>query len=168
MHASTIQLMRDQVRAIYRALTGADLPEIEARAATAPPVSPDAVARQFADLEALARRVPRVTERVPPFSFAPAIDAYDDERELVVEVAVPGVDRDDLTVEVQGDQLVIYGLRAGERAANGRTWYRAEIPRGPFHRALVLPYAVTGEPRVKIEHGLIRIQLAKARKAAKA
>ncbi len=161
MHATTLELMRDQVRAIYRALTGSDLPEPEAAPAGAPDVPLEEVARRFADLEAMARAIPAVTERVPPFSFAPPFDAIDEGRELLVEVAVPGVDRDDLTVERVDDLLIISGVRKGGRAANGRTYLHAEIPRGPFHRVIRLPATATSEPRIEIDRGLIRIHLPK-------
>jgi HSP20 family molecular chaperone IbpA len=121
------------------------------------------VARRFADLEALARTNPTVTERVPPFSFAPPLDAIDDGRELIVELAVAGIDRADVTVEHSGELLVVSGVRSGERAANGRTYLHAEIPRGPFHRVIQLPYPSTSEPRVEVDRGLIRIRLSKSK-----
>jgi HSP20 family molecular chaperone IbpA len=168
MH-TTVELMRDQVRAIYRALTGDEMPEATASEATvsaespdiSPEISMDEVARRFADLEAMARRYPVVTEKVPPFSFAPPIDACDDGQELVIEIAVPGVRQEDVEVTRSGDLLTITGLRNGSRISNGRNYFIAEIPRGPFHRALRLPYAVVSEPRVEIDSGILRIRLAK-------
>lgn len=164
MHPMTIELMRDQVRAIYRALTGEDMPETPAPAPGAPPVPAvpiEEVARRFAALEALARQHPVVVERVPPFSFSPPLDAIDDGRELILELAVPGIDAKDVSVETSGDLLVVHGLRPGERAANGRTYLHAEIPRGPFHRVIELPFAPTTSPRVEIDRGLVRIRIAK-------
>jgi HSP20 family molecular chaperone IbpA len=161
MHPVTLELMRDQVRGIYRALTGSDMPEAEPPA-SAPEVSVDDVARRFAELETLARAIPAVVERVPPFSFAPPLDALEDDRELLIEVAVPGVDKGDVNVERNGDLLVISGVRLGERVANGRSYLHAEIARGPFHRVVRLPSATAGEPRIEVDRGLIRIRLAKA------
>ena len=163
MH-TTVELMRDQVRAIYRALTGDEMPE-----ASEPPdpsagdsdLTMDEVARRFADLEAMARRIPVVTEKVPPFSFAPPVDACDDGQDLVIEIAVPGVRQEDVEVVRSGDLLTITGVRNGSRVSNGRNYFAAEIPRGPFHRALRLPYAVVSEPRVELESGILRISLAK-------
>lgn len=160
----TVELMRDQVRAIYRALTGTDMPDTEQPAeqsAAQSEVSMDEVARRFADLESLARRIPVVVERVPPFSFAPPIDAIDDGHELIIEVSVPGVREEDVSVEREDDLLTISGVRGGSRASNGRSYFLAEIPRGPFHRAVRLPYAIQSEPRMEVERGLIRIHLAK-------
>src|SRR5262249_1948379 len=142
-----------------RALTGVDLPDPPA--SISPDVPIEEVARRFADLDALARLVPAVVERVPPFSFAPPFDAIDEQRELLIELAVPGLDRSDAPVERPDELRVVSGIRSGERAPNGRTYLHAEIPRGPFHRVIRLPFSTTSEPRVEIDRGLIRIHLAK-------
>lgn len=165
MHPTTLSLMRDQVRAIYRAVTGTDMPEASPTtpegAAETPEASVDEVARRFTELEALARSIPAVIERVPPFSFAPPLDALEEERLLLVELALPGVEKGDVSVERTEELLVVSGIRRGERAANGRTYLHAEIPRGPFHRVVRLPYATAGEPRVTLEDGVLRIQLSR-------
>jgi HSP20 family molecular chaperone IbpA len=167
MHPATISLMRDQVRAIYRALTGVDMPEPPASSWRAD-VSIEDVARQFAELEAIARTIPAVAERVPPFSFAPPLDALEEGRELIIEIAVPGIERDDVTVERSDDLLVVSGVRTGERASNGRSYLHAEIPRGPFHRVVKLPYPTRSEPRVHVEGGMIQIRLSRKTAAASA
>ena len=120
------------------------------------------IARRFVDLERLARQVPIVVERVPPFSFQPALDIIDTGNQVLVEVAVPGIQLDDVTVTCTGLALAVSGTRGGERAANGRRYHHAEIPRGPFHRVVPLPCSVAEEARVDVERGLIRIRLNKA------
>jgi len=171
MHASTFELMRDHVRAIYRALTGGDLPEglggeRTETAETAP--SPEEVSSRFMQLDALARTLPQVAERVPPFSFAPPLDAYGNDREIVVEVGVPGIEPGDVSVTLHAGTLVVEGSRDIEGLVNGQTYYRAEIPRGPFRRVLTLPQRTLGEPRVEVERGLIRVRLARPPKVAAA
>jgi HSP20 family molecular chaperone IbpA len=165
MNPATLELMHDQVCAIYRALTGTDLivpeappaPEGEAR------VEDEELNRRFADLEALARRIPSVGERVPPFSFTPPIDVLQEPEALLIEVALPGVERGDVSVERRDGALEVTGVRRGERAANGRTYAHAEIPRGPFRRVIPLPEGVgSGAPEVKVAHGMVSIRLAKA------
>ena len=163
MDPTSIELMLDQVRAIYRALTGNDMPEPPPpQAGAGSTTSPGDVLRQFADLEAIARGIPAVIERVPPFSFSPPLDAIDDTHELLIEVAVPGVVQSDVTVERTDGMLVVRGFRRGERVANGRAYFHAEIPRGPFHRVVRLPYRMLGEPRVTVENGLVQIHLPKS------
>jgi HSP20 family molecular chaperone IbpA len=161
MPPSPIELMLDHVRAIFRALTGHDLAEPEVSgSATAPPIQ--FVAQRFADLEAIARSIPAIADRVPPFYFAPPLDAIGSEREIIVEVGVPGIERHDVEVELRGDLLTIAGTRAGEPGLDGHSYYHAEIPRGPFRRVVRLPQRVVGEPRVFVTHGVISVRLTKS------
>jgi HSP20 family molecular chaperone IbpA len=158
MHDTTLALMLDQVRAIYRAATGSELPDLPPEGGD---VSLEELARRFAELEALARTVPQVMQRVPPFSFSPALDVIDDHGEVRLELAVPGVDRGDVTVELDKGNVVVSGVRRGEPLANGHTYLHAEIARGPFHRVVRLPWRARVQPRVEIERGLIRIRIPK-------
>jgi HSP20 family molecular chaperone IbpA len=163
MHRQTFELMHDQVRAIFRAATGAELPTIERRGNT--PAGADlaeVAARRFSELEAMARLIPGVAERLPPFAFAPLADVIETDKELIVELAVPGVDRDDVRVELRDAMLDVSGVRRGP-STNGHGYRHAEIPRGPFRRSLLLPLDVTSgaPPRIDVENGIVRIYLAK-------
>lgn len=158
MHPELIESMRDQVCTIYRALTGTDMPEPEPSTSEAEaPV--DQVTRAFAELEALARTDPRLAERVPPFSFTPPLDAILDDNDLVIELAVPGIERSDVTVENTGEMLVISGIQRSHRGSSGGTYSHAEIPRGPFYRTFHIPFPTHSEPAVDLEHGLLRVRL---------
>lgn len=157
MHPQLIEIMRDRVCMIYRALTGTDMPEAEL-SATQSEAPIEEVTRAFAELEALVRTDPRIAERVPPFSFTPPLDAILDRNDLVVEVAVPGIERDDVTVENADGMLVVSGIQRGPRGSTG-TYSHAEIPRGPFYRSFRIPFPIDGEPAVDLEHGFLRVRL---------
>jgi HSP20 family molecular chaperone IbpA len=160
-----LELMRDRVRAIHRAAVGVDLPEQlpphEPELAAGPAL--DAIVSRFAELEWMVRQIPALAERLPPFGFAPPLDVVDTERELIVEVGVPGVDKEDVQIDVKGQTLAISGSLA-ELTGNGRVYYHAELPRGPFSRVVALPSAVVAEPRVEVQRGVIRIRLTKLAK----
>ena len=158
MHSELIEVMRAQVSTIYRVLTGTAMPELQA--SSAEPAAPfETVARSFAELEALARTLPLVAERLPPFSFAPPLDALRQRDELVIEVAVPGVERDDVTVEYADATLIIFGIRRASRGAEPGTYSRGEIPWGPFYRSVHIPFSVHGEPSVDLDRGMLRVRL---------
>jgi HSP20 family protein len=166
MRASRLELMHDHVRAIHRAITGSDPPQ------TAPPDEGGAtrdlerVARDFAELEALARSLPIIAERVPPFSFAPPLDLISTERETIVELGVPGIDRTAIDVDLEEDRLTVFGARSIDMPLDGRIYLHAEMPRGPFRREVRLPAAGSGRPRVEVENGILRIRVAKAAKSS--
>jgi len=157
MHPELIEIMRDQVCTIYRAATGANMPTAEPATSELEP-SLEEVTRSFAELEALARTSPTLSERVPPFSFTPPLDVFLDGEDLLIEVAVPGVERKDVTVECANGTLIISGIRRGHRGANERT-YSGEIPYGPFYRALRVPLPMSSEPTVDLDRGLLRVRL---------
>lgn len=160
MQTEIIEMMRTQVRAIHRALTGSDLPERElSRDALAPPSSDDDLVRRFFELDAATRTLPSVAARVPPFSFTPALDVIAGDEAVLLELALPGVDPSDVAVERVPGGLVISGLRRDAHGGEGRTFH-AEIPRGPFRRAVPLPVPIEGDLRVELERGVLRIHLA--------
>jgi HSP20 family molecular chaperone IbpA len=162
MQRQTYDLMIDHVRSIYRAVTGSELPH-EARSGEPPPAFgfDEILLRRFAELDACAHLVPPIGERVPPLTFSPPVEVIDRGGELVVQVALPGVNRDDITVEVIGGYLVIAGLRHGE-PTNGQVYRHAEIPRGPFRRVLPLPTEAAPEPlRIDVKEGLLRVTMPK-------
>jgi HSP20 family molecular chaperone IbpA len=158
MQATLIEVMHQQVRAIHRAVTGADLPDAEEAPAE---VSPDAeteevITRRFVELSALVQAMPSVAERIPPFAFKPPIDVFACDDAVVLELAVCGIQRADVRVDRDANTLVISGVRRESRVARGQVFH-AEIARGPFQRVVPLPFAVTREPRVELEDGLLRI-----------
>jgi len=166
MQPQLIESMRAQVRTIYRALTGRDLPEQEvaqqAQAST-PAIPPEEeLTRSFAELEALVRTAPALAEKVPPFSFTPALDVIGGDNECVIEVAVPGIERGDITVECSNGTLVVSGIRRPAAESGDRSYSHTEIPCGPFYRDLRLPFPVRGEPAVELDDGLLRVRVRSA------
>src|SRR5215813_13891727 len=145
MRPELIDVMQNQVRTIYRAVTGAEVPEPQpSNASSEAPV--EEVTRRFAELETLVRGNPFVSELVPPFSFTPSLDAFCVGDQVVVELAVPGVDRSDLNVELSDGTFIISGLRRTPSASANGSFSHAEIPRGPFYRAFRVPIAVQPDP----------------------
>ncbi len=159
MQTEIIEVMRTQVRAIHRALTGDDPPELELAAEqdiVETPQSDEEIIRSFRDLDAVMRTLPAVAARVPPFSFTPTLDVIAGDQAVILELALPGVARTDVAVERVPGGVVVSGVRRHDHGADGRTFH-AETPRGPFHRAIPLGFPIV---RVELEHGVLRIHLA--------
>jgi HSP20 family molecular chaperone IbpA len=165
MQTELIHSMHEQVRAIYRALTGEDVSDgaFDERTTTEDTAETDeTITRRFAELELLARTFPSVVERVPPFFFSPAMDVIAGDDAVVLELALPGVDRDDITIQCASGALTINGVRGEARDK----LFHAEIPRGPFCRVVPLPFAIEGEPRSELDRGVLRIYLTATRQSA--
>jgi HSP20 family molecular chaperone IbpA len=166
MRGTRLELMHDHVRAIHRAVTGEDPPAPRPRDEHAPPLAPESVLRRFADLEALARSIEPLADRVPPFSFAPPLDVIETARELVFELGVPGVERGDVDVDLDGETLIVAGARSIAGALDGRVYVHAEMPSGPFRRTVRLAEPAVGPPRVEVEHGIVRVRLTRTTRAS--
>jgi HSP20 family protein len=93
---------------------------------------------------------------------------YEHEKDLVIELAAPGVAKDELDVDLWGDLLVISGVRTGETLSNGKQYRHAEIPRGSFRRAMLLPAQTSGPPRIELKDGIVQIRLARGSTTATA
>ena len=76
----------------------------------------------------------------PRAGFRPPVDAFlsPSRRQLVVVVDLAGIEPDDLSVTVEGGDLVLGGERRRERE-EGRVYQLMEIEDGPFERRIPLP-----------------------------
>lgn len=163
MNRQTHELLLDHVRAIYQAVTGAELrPTPSGAPLPAGPQATELVLARFAELEACVRALPALSARVPPFGFAPAADVFERKTELTIELAVPGASQDAVEARVMSDVLVVSGIRDVGGSVDGRIYRHAEIPRGPFRRAVPLPPDVAAEPiRLEVQDGIVRVHLHK-------
>lgn len=93
--------------------------------------------------------------------FSPAVDVYyaEDPARAVVIAELPGIDADQLSLEIQGRELVLSGHRlAGE--SEGRVYQQVEIEHGPFRRVVQLGVEVRAEEAKAIyDDGLLRVEL---------
>jgi len=71
-----------------------------------------------------------------------AIDIYENDDELVVKAAVPGVKPDELDITVTGDVLNIKGETKAEQEIKDENYHRREFRYGSFCRSVRLPIEV--------------------------
>ena len=71
--------------------------------------------------------------------WEPPVDMYEQENELRLIVALPGVSARQLEVLLEGDELVVRGKRPMPPAFHRAAIHRLEIPYGRFERRLTLP-----------------------------
>jgi len=94
-------------------------------------------------------------------TFTPEVDVYycGQPARAIVKVAVPGVDPDDVSLEVRGRQLVIAGRRRAQEA-EGRLYQQIEIAHGPFKRVIELSAEVDAEQAsATYDDGILRIEI---------
>lgn len=72
----------------------------------------------------------------------PALDVIDRASELLVRADLPGLDEKDISVEVDGKTLTIWGERHEEREERDESYFYAERWEGSFKRSVELPEGV--------------------------
>lgn len=71
--------------------------------------------------------------------WAPPCNAYEDEHGFHIEVALPGVDRQDMNIVFEEGVLTVKGERKEGSSDNGRRYFAHEIGWGTFSRSFRLP-----------------------------
>ena len=95
-----------------------------------------------------------------PTTWAPRIDAFDRETELVIRVEIPGVKPDEVDITVEDRTLTISGKRQFEETTEQAGYHRREIFSGEFKRTLVLPEGLNAEEiTAKAEDGILRVTI---------
>ncbi|HEU5294362.1 MAG TPA: Hsp20/alpha crystallin family protein [Burkholderiaceae bacterium] len=71
--------------------------------------------------------------------WEPPVDVYEDDREFVIVVAMPGVAAERMQVARDGDTLVVHGVRPLLVSVSHHAVRQLEIPYGVFERRIALP-----------------------------
>ena len=102
----------------------------------------------------------------PTGSFVPPVDIYEDEQSLVLKLDVPGMNEEDLNVQLENNTLTISGERKFEKEEKEENFHRIERRYGAFARSFTLPDTVdTGKVEAGYENGILKIRLAKRAEA---
>jgi len=75
----------------------------------------------------------------------PQLDIFEKDNSLVVKAELPGLERKDVQVVLDQDELVIQGERELEREVAEADYYRCECSYGGFYRRLRLPSGTTAD-----------------------
>jgi HSP20 family protein len=103
---------------------------------------------QLARAERIHRQFFRIstTTELPAPSWEPPVDVLETKEEILIFVALPGVDPATVDTTIEGDAIVIAGKRELPRELRDALIHRLELPQGRFERRIALPvgrYAVT-------------------------
>ena len=99
-------------------------------------------------------------------SWAPAVDIYETENELVVKGDLPDIDPKDLDIRVENNILTIRGERKFERNVNEENYLRVERAYGTFSRTFALSNTVNSESiRAGYQNGVLTLHIPKREEA---
>jgi HSP20 family protein len=90
-------------------------------------------------------------------------DVFEDDKRLIVRLEVPGMDKQDINLEVLDDALIVSGEKVFEREGTEGRYRVMQCAYGSFRRMVPLPVAVQGDQaRATYKNGVLRVELPKA------
>ena len=99
-------------------------------------------------------------------AWAPAVDIYETEHELVVKADLPEVDPKDLDVRVENNILTIRGERKFEKKVNEDNYLRVERAYGSFARSFTLANTVNSDAiKADYQDGVLTLTIPKREEA---
>ena len=102
--------------------------------------------------------------------WRPTVDTYEEGDNIVIKADLPGVKKEDVSIDVKDNVLTLKGERKHEENVNEENYYRRESAYGKFQRAFTLPDAVDpNKIEASYKDGTLKITVPKAeeRKAKK-
>jgi HSP20 family protein len=94
-------------------------------------------------------------------SWEPPIDVLETDREILILVALPGVDPDQVEAVIDNGTLVVSGRRVLPAELRNARIHRLELPQGRFERRIVLPAGRYVVSRFAI-NGCVGLRLSKS------
>jgi HSP20 family protein len=97
-----------------------------------------------------------------PARFMPTIDMADEGKHLKVTAELPGMDANDIEVNVQDGALMLRGEKKIENEDKDEGYYRTERSYGSFQRSVPLPSDVdTDHAEANFDKGVLTVRLPK-------
>jgi HSP20 family protein len=93
-----------------------------------------------------------------PSDWSPAIDMFQRGNDLVIRADVPGLSKDDITVDIADDQVTIRGERRYDHEEEREGVFRSERSYGSFCRVVPLPQgAIADSAKANFNNGVLEV-----------
>ena len=122
----------------------------------------DRMNRMFDD----AGRTWRTDEPAATTTWSPAVDIFETEGEIVVKAELPGMERKDIVLNLENNDLTVRGERRFAKETKDDNYHRIERSYGTFSRSFSIPATVDEEKiRADYRDGVLKIVLPKKEQA---
>jgi HSP20 family protein len=99
-------------------------------------------------------------------SWAPLVDIYEQDGDLVLKAELPGIDHKDVDVNVENNVLTLRGERKWDGEVKRESYHRVERAYGTFTRSFTLPNMIDTEKiKAEFKDGMLRLVLPKREEA---
>jgi len=91
------------------------------------------------------------------------VDLKETEKEFVLTAEVPGMQKDQLDVNIMEESVTIRGERQEEKETKEQSYYYKESSYGSFQRVVPLPARILADKaKAKLKDGVLTLNLPKA------
>jgi len=98
----------------------------------------------------------------------PSIDVYEEKDSVVVKAELPGMTKEDIEVNLAGENLTIKGEKKEDKEVKEDNYYRRERSYGSFMRTVALPSEVKSDDiKASFKDGILEIRMPKTEEAKK-
>lgn len=95
-------------------------------------------------------------------AWAPAVDIYETENELVLKADLPDINEKDLDIRLENNTLTIQGERKFEKQVSEDNYLRVERAYGSFTRSFALPSSVNPDQiHAEYQNGVLTVRMPK-------
>jgi HSP20 family protein len=117
--------------------------------------------------KALAIPFSRGSELSVDGGWAPRVDISESDNAFVIRAEIPGVEKDDVKVSLDGGVLTLQGERQQQREQKGWRFHRVERSYGHFMRSFTLPDNVDEQHlKASFHNGMLEVELPKLEQAS--
>lgn len=96
------------------------------------------------------------------WDWNPSVDIYNEDDSIVVKAELPGVDKDNINIDVKDRVLTLKGERSSDNEVKEDNYYRRERSFGKFERRFSLPENVNADDiKADYKDGVLRIEIPK-------
>jgi HSP20 family protein len=95
-------------------------------------------------------------------AWNPVVDIYDTHDTTVIKADLPGLKKEDITINIEGNVLSLTGERNLDEEVKKENYYRRERAYGMFKREFTLPSTVDHEKiKAEFKDGVLNIEIPK-------
>ena len=98
--------------------------------------------------------------------WMPSVDVEQTDQEIVLKIDLPGMRREDVSIEVRGHTLIVSGERREETEDKHEGYVTRERIFGRFTRSFMLPEGVDSDQvHASFENGVLRVRVPRPQEA---
>ena len=98
--------------------------------------------------------------------FIPAANITENEKSFDIEIAAPGMKKEDFKINLENNVLTVSTVKEEEKKEETKNYTRKEFVYGSFSRSFTLPRTVeTEQIKASYENGILNIELPKREEA---